>query len=86
MPPEAKARVPLRDVFATVMPYGGVLALGTLGFGVITSFVTLLFAARGWANAWVALSAYGAAFVLSRVFFAGRILVWGRCAFRRASC
>src|SRR5262249_24903362 len=44
-------------------------ALGSVGFGSVTTFVALLFARRGWDNGWMAYSAYAAAFILARVFF-----------------
>ena len=44
-------------------------ALGSVGFGAVTTFVALLFATRGWANGWSAYSAYALAFILARVFF-----------------
>ncbi|MGY2938467.1 MFS family permease [Bradyrhizobium sp. GM6.1] len=44
-------------------------ALGSVGFGAVTTFVVLLFAAKGWANGWAAYTAYAVAFILARVFF-----------------
>jgi MFS family permease len=44
-------------------------ALGSVGFGAVTTFVALLFATRGWANGWLAYTAYAVAFILARVFF-----------------
>src|SRR5205085_1050740 len=44
-------------------------ALGSVGFGAVTTFVALLFANRGWANGWLAYTAYATAFILARVFF-----------------
>jgi MFS family permease len=44
-------------------------ALGSVGFGAVTTFVALLFAARGWDNGWLAYTAYAVAFILARVFF-----------------
>jgi len=35
----------------------------------VTTFVALLFANRGWANGWLAYTAYAAAFILARIFF-----------------
>lgn len=35
-------------------------ALGSVGFGAVTTFVALLFATRGWANGWAAYTAYAA--------------------------
>src|SRR5262245_37176030 len=36
-------------------------ALGSVGFGSVTTFAALLFAGRGWDNGWLAYSAYAAA-------------------------
>jgi MFS family permease len=44
-------------------------ALGSVGFGAVTTFVALLFASRGWANGWLAYTAYAVAFILARIFF-----------------
>ena len=44
-------------------------ALGSVGFGSVTTFVALLFASRGWDNGWLAYSAYAAAFILARILF-----------------
>lgn len=70
--PEA-VRMPIRSVFARVFPFGAVLALATIGFGVVTAFATLFFAAAGWRDGWMALSAFGGGFVVSRMVFAARL-------------
>jgi MFS family permease len=44
-------------------------ALGSVGFGAVMTFAALLFASRGWANGWLAYSAYATAFILARIFF-----------------
>src|SRR5437764_5049257 len=44
-------------------------ALGSVGFGAVTTFVALLFANRGWAYGWLAYTAYATAFILARIFF-----------------
>jgi MFS family permease len=62
-------RMPYAAVFARVLPYGAVLGLGGIGFGVITSFVSLYYAAHGWAAAWTAISAFGIAFIVARLLF-----------------
>jgi predicted MFS family arabinose efflux permease len=46
-----------------------VSALGSVGFGAVTTFVALLFANRGWANGWLAYTDYAVAFILARIFF-----------------
>lgn len=73
--PQTEARIaraprwPMRTVFGAVLPFGAALALATVGFGIITSFVTLYFDAFGWTNAWMALTAFGGAFIVSRLIF-----------------
>jgi len=43
------------------------LALTSAGFGAMTAFVALLFAARGW-TVWPAFTAFAIAFILARIF------------------
>jgi len=44
-------------------------ALGSVGFGAVITFIALLFANSGWANGWLAYTAYATAFILARIFF-----------------
>jgi MFS family permease len=44
-------------------------ALGSVGFGAVTTFAALLFVNRGWANGWLAYTAYAVAFILARICF-----------------
>ncbi|MBW4022699.1 MAG: MFS transporter [Proteobacteria bacterium] len=66
-------QIPMGRVFGRVLPHGAALALGSLGFGTIASFVTLFFASRHWGHAAVALSAFGGFFILSRLLFVSSI-------------
>jgi MFS family permease len=66
-------QIPMRRVFGRVLPHGVALALGSLGFGTIASFITLFFASRHWGHAAIALSAFGGFFILSRLLFVGSI-------------
>ncbi len=43
------------------------LALSSVGFGAITTFVVLLFARNGWSAAWVALTTVSVAFIVGRL-------------------
>ena len=43
------------------------LALSSLGFAAVTTFVALLFASRGWTPGWAGFTAFSTAFVLARV-------------------
>ncbi|WP_050805608.1 MFS transporter, partial [Novosphingobium nitrogenifigens] len=66
-------RLPFRAVFLRVVPYGAILALGAIGFGVISAFIALYYTSRGWGGVWMALSAFGIGFVLARILFVGSI-------------
>lgn len=62
------ARLPFTAVVRSIAVPGAGLALAALGFGAIAAFATLLFQDRGWAHAALAMSSFGAAYVLARVF------------------
>ena len=67
--PVPRARLSFTKVVGEVWVPGLGSALGSVGFGAVTTFVALLFADRGWANGWLAYTAYAAAFILARLFF-----------------
>lgn len=67
--PVHHARFSFAEVIGAVWVPGFGSALGSVGFGAVTTFVALLFAVRGWPNGWLAYSAYAGAFILARVFF-----------------
>ncbi|MDA9397516.1 arabinose transporter [Bradyrhizobium sp. CCBAU 45389] len=67
--PVHQARLSFVQVVGSVWVPGFGSALGSVGFGAVTTFVALLFANRGWTNGWLAYSAYAVAFILARVFF-----------------
>ncbi|MBR0741909.1 arabinose transporter [Bradyrhizobium liaoningense] len=62
-------RASFAEVLGAVWVPGLGSALGSVGFGAVTTFIALLFANRGWANGWLAYSAYAVAFLLARIFF-----------------
>jgi len=67
--PTAQRRVAFYKVLQAVWLPGLGLAMSSIGFGVITTFASLLFAARGWGNASLAFTAFGFAFIAARLFF-----------------
>ncbi len=67
--PTAARRTPFYKVLGLVWSAGLGLALSSVGFGVITAFIALLFAERGWGNASLAFTAFGLAFIGARLFF-----------------
>lgn len=70
--PLGGTRLPFHRVAALIALPGAALALCALGFGAIAAFATLRFRERGWDHAALAMSAFGAAYVLARVAF-GRL-------------
>jgi MFS family permease len=62
-------KLPFHHVFRRVAPFGLGLALGSVGFGVLATFITLDFAHRHWQGAAFALTLFGAFFVLARLIF-----------------
>lgn len=67
-------RIPFHRVFSRVWLYGLALGFGTIGFGVIATFITLYFASRGWQGAAYALTLFSLGFVLVRLGF-GRFII-----------
>lgn len=67
--PVHQARLSFGKVIIAVWVPGFGAALGSVGFGAVTTFVALLFATHGWANGWQAYTAYAVAFILARIFF-----------------
>lgn len=68
--PTAVRRTPFYKVLGAVWRPGLGLALSSIGFGVLTAFIALLFAARQWDNASLAFTAFGVAFIGARLGFA----------------
>lgn len=70
-------RIPFHRVVSRVWAYGLGLGLGTIGFGVIATFITLYFASRQWQGAAFALSLFSIGFVLMRLTFSRTITRFG---------
>jgi MFS family permease len=69
--------VDVKSILRKVSPFGIALALGSNGFGVIATFLSLYFAQRHWNGAAFSLSAYGTCFICGRLFFSGCIQRFG---------
>lgn len=69
VPAVGGARLPFYRVASLIWRPGAGLALCALGFGAIAAFATLRFQERGWSNAPLVMSAFGAAYVLARLLF-----------------
>ncbi|AVD89177.1 MFS transporter [Pseudomonas sp. SWI44] len=66
-------RLPFMRVLGKVFPHGSGLALGSIGFGTIATFITLYYASRQWPNAALTLSLFGASFICARLLFGNMI-------------
>jgi MFS family permease len=71
------ARQPFLQVLKTVSPYGICLALGGLGFGTISTFITLYYSALNWNGAVLCLSVFSVMFIMGRIIFARAIDNYG---------
>ena len=70
-------RMGFSKLLLRVLPMGLGLALGTVGFGVIASFLTLYFARQHWSDPAIALVLFGIGFVATRLLLANTINRWG---------
>ncbi|RFF15638.1 MFS transporter, partial [Salmonella enterica] len=61
--------LPFRAVLGRVWLYGMALALASAGFGVIATFITLFYDAKGWDGAAFVLTLFSVAFVGTRLLF-----------------
>lgn len=73
VPIVAGERLPFMHVLGRVFPHGCGLALGSIGFGTIATFITLYYATQHWENAVLALSLFGASFIGARLLFGNLI-------------
>lgn len=62
-------QVAFRHVFRQVLPLGLCQALGAVGFGVVSTFITLFYGSRGWHGGAWALTAFGVAFIVVRLLW-----------------
>ncbi|WP_028103599.1 arabinose transporter [Pseudoduganella violaceinigra] len=69
LPAATMRRIPFYKVLGAVWMPGLGLAFSSVGFGVITAFISLLFAAKEWGSPSLAFTAFGAAFIGARLLF-----------------
>lgn len=70
-------RMSFLSVLKTVTPFGMCLALAGIGFGTISTFITLYYDALNWSGAVMCLSVFSFLFILGRIFFANSINTYG---------
>ncbi|WP_422419198.1 MFS transporter [Pseudomonas sp. GZD-222] len=70
-------RLPFWSAFARVAPCGMGLTLASIGYGTLTTFVTLFYLEQGWRGAAWCLSAFGLCFILSRLLFVNAVNRFG---------
>lgn len=73
----AGVRIPFHRVVSRVWMFGLALGFGTIGFGVISTFITLYFASRDWSGAAFALTLFSLGFVIVRLGFSRYITRFG---------
>jgi MFS family permease len=62
-------RLPFWAVFGRIAPFGTSLCLASIGYGTLTTFITLYYLSRGWIGAAWCLTVFGVCFILSRLVF-----------------
>ncbi|MET3455865.1 MULTISPECIES: MFS transporter [Pseudomonas] len=70
-------RLPFWAVFARIAPYGAGLSLASIGYGTLTTFITLFYISRGWTGAAWCLTVFGICFILARLVFISSIARFG---------
>ena len=68
-----EASQPFFKVLKKVLPYGICLALGGIGFGSISSFITLYYDYMHWTNGEFSLTVFGITFIFARLIFSNSI-------------
>lgn len=70
-------RLPFWAVFGRIAPFGASLCLASIGYGTLTTFITLYYLSRGWTGAAYCLTVFGVCFILSRLVFISSISRFG---------
>ncbi|KQN48528.1 MFS transporter [Rahnella sp. R3(2024)] len=73
----AGKRIAFRSVIGRIGLYGLGLGFGTIGFGVIATFITLYYADKGWSGAAFTLTLFSLGFVGARLVFGNMINRFG---------
>ncbi|MCP1605652.1 MFS transporter [Pseudomonas citronellolis] len=73
----AGTRMAFFAVLGRVLPYGMCVALGSIGFGSLATFITLYYGSRGWADPAWCLSLFGISFVGARLLLSWTINRFG---------
>jgi predicted MFS family arabinose efflux permease len=66
-------RLPFWSVFGRIAPYGISLTLASIGYGTMTTFITLFYLSRGWEGAAYCLTVFGICFIVARLLFINAI-------------
>lgn len=69
--------LPFRAVLGRIWGFGLILAMGSVGFGVIATFITLFYQDKGWDGAAFSLTLFSVAFVGARMLFPNAINRYG---------
>jgi predicted MFS family arabinose efflux permease len=64
-------------VLGRVAPHGTAVALSSVAYGVLTTFIALYFASRHWNGAALCLTAFGSTFIFMRAICPRAIQLWG---------
>lgn len=70
-------KIAFLKVLKMVTPYGTGLALAGIGFGAISTFITLYFIYKSWVNPAICITGFSLFFILGRIFFSRSISTYG---------
>ncbi|MCU7646696.1 MFS transporter [Pseudomonas piscis] len=70
-------RLPFWAVFGRIAPFGVSLSLASIGYGTLTTFITLFYLSLGWDGAAYCLTVFGVCFICSRLLFISSISRFG---------
>ena len=70
-------RLPFWAVFGRIAPFGVSLSLASIGYGTLTTFITLFYLDRGWVGAAYCLTMFGVCFICARLLFISSISRFG---------